>query len=289
MIRIAILAALPQEYQPFRKLIPSWQFVRRKPFRTLAHSMPEKELFVVETGMGEKPVQKAVQWIFQTKSPDFLLSIGFAGSLSKSLSVGDVLWGQRYVLHESFSEKNPSSGRNADPGHVTPAKPLPEADQKTGMQFSPSERVSHFCQNHGVEKVQIVTVHQPEDKFFLSHHFQNVPSIVDMESYFVAQFALAKQIPFLCFRAISDGLEDEIDFSPDQISGPDGRVRISRVLKVIAKEPRLMRSFYASWQRSREAGQRLGNVVASFVNLPLAELNEMVQFNSSKIHLISVS
>lgn len=254
MTFITILAALPDEYRFFQKLTPPWRLIRQKPFKAFTRSLPGKpSLLLVETGMGEEPLNRAAQWVLETQSPDLFLSIGFAGSLCKNFEVGDVLWGQTFVLWEN--------GAGASDRFQTRIH---------------SAALSDFCRSRDVRATQVVTVRRLEDKPALSAHFQNVPSIVDMESGFTTQTAFRKQIPFLCFRAISDGLNDVIDFSLDQITGPDGRVCIPKVLNAVCREPRLVRSFYASWKRSTKAGQQLGKVLAAFVNLPEETLRKVI-------------
>ena len=102
---------------------------------------------------------------------------------------------------------------------------------------------------------------------------------MDMESYFVAEFCYHSHIPFLSVRAISDGVDDEIDFDPGAISDLRGRVKVPLVLASIIRNPALIRSYFLSWKRSRKAAESLGRALIGLVNLPSTELRSLIAEN----------
>ena len=142
-----------------------------------------------------------------------------------------------------------------------------------------SERLVQFCDEHRIRRTQIVTVNQPAPKQQLSREYENGLTIMDMESYFVGRFCHEKNIPFLSFRAVSDGFLDEIDFDLAAITDARGQVRIPLVLASVLRNPRLLRSYCLSWKRSTKAAKSLGKVLAGLVNLPSAELLSLIQEN----------
>jgi nucleoside phosphorylase len=245
-MQIAIFAALPQEYHPLQKMTSGWQLVAREPFRVFRQRSGGKECLLVETGMGQKQLRKALELGLKSDSFDLILSTGFAGSLWQQFSVGQVLLGERFVLWQ------PSSN--------------PEVAET--LHFRPATQLDHFCCEYQVEKAQIVTVEQTQNKMAISQLVAPIPSIMDMESTLVAQTAFQKGIPFICLRSISDALGDEIDYSLDAISDAGGRVQIAKVLRTVINKPALMGSFYASWQRSRKAAHNLAVVLTALLNLP---------------------
>ncbi|NTU48834.1 MAG: hypothetical protein HGA84_07505, partial [Syntrophobacteraceae bacterium] len=87
--RGAFFAALPWEHGAFRKSLGRWKSVSTKPFKAFSLSMEDKDLLLVETGMGGAMVQTAMNWAFWTWHPHVLVSFGFSGGLSRSVGVGD--------------------------------------------------------------------------------------------------------------------------------------------------------------------------------------------------------
>ena len=253
MTRVILLAALPQEYGPLKKLVGPWRLVERRPFKKFAHVTEDKEILLVETGMGKAMVLKALEREVKSNPPDLLISLGFAGSLCEDFAVEDVLLGKTLIgLSEGDHETRQASS------YPTESEIL---------RFEPSPHLLGFCRDTGVRQAQIVTVARPESKPPLSLHFKDTQSLMDMESFHVARAAEEAGIPFLCFRAVSDGLHDEIDFDLDRLIDPSGRVRISAVLATVALHPGLVRSFYTSWRRSAKAARRLGEVLAALLRM----------------------
>jgi nucleoside phosphorylase len=96
-LKILILAALPQEYAPLRRLIPSWRLICRRPFKQFIFGLPGKEIRLVETGMGIGASKEALQWALSLSRPDILIFAGFCGGLHADLKVGDVCIVERAV------------------------------------------------------------------------------------------------------------------------------------------------------------------------------------------------
>jgi adenosylhomocysteine nucleosidase len=256
-LRIALLFALPQEYTALKRLTAPWKRTRREPFKSFVRQAPPQELLLIESGMGHERMLEALEWLLGWTRPDLVIAAGFAGSLAQDLVVGDVCLGGRFI----YCDLQPQS------------QPRPTINLKV------SERLAHFCAEHRIRQAQIVTVNQPEPKPRLARVFRETPSIMDMESYFAGQWCYQNQIPFLSFRAISDGLYDEIDFDLETISDSLGRVQIPLVVASVLKNPQLFRSFYRSWKRSAKAAKNLGRALAGLLNLSSSELHTLIGEN----------
>jgi nucleoside phosphorylase len=257
MIRIVLLFALPQEYACLKRLMGSWRFATREPFKSFTRQDSAKELVLIETGMGRDRMLEALEWLFGRFYPDLVIIAGFAGSLTGELAVGDTCLGEAFASLDL-------------PSH---------SEEGSRISLVISKRLVQFCDEHGIRRTQIVTVNQPVPKHRLSKEFEESVNIVDMESYYVGRFCHKRDIPFLSFRAISDGFLDHIDFDLAAITDARGHVRIPLVLASVLKNPWLLRSYYLSWKRSAKAAKSLGKVLASLVNLPPAELCSLVQEN----------
>jgi nucleoside phosphorylase len=271
MIRIALLFALPQEYASFNRLMGPWRMRSRKPFKSFTYSegrrqeqlpFPKegqggfdvKELILIETGMGHRRTLEALEWLLGWFHPDLVVTSGFAGSLARDLIVGDVCLGEVVASLD--------------------CPPRPRVERWVNL--SVPEGLTHFWNEHRIRKTRIVTASRPKPKQPLSEEFSDLPSIMDMETYFVAEFCYRNRLPFLSLRAVSDGLWDEIDFDLTAISDTQGHVRIPLVLASVLKSPRLLRSYYRSWKRSRTAATNLGKALCGLIELPPAELRTLL-------------
>ncbi len=253
MLNITLLAALPDEYRCFKRLTGGWRLVCRRPFREFARTDPAKQLHLVETGMGQKRITAALNWIMQEAPPDMLCSFGFAGGLSRELRVGQVVCGARFSA--------PHAGRDGV---------FPETIAAGGC----AEALADFCHTHGVMPAEIVTDEQPREKCSVMPGCGDLACVMDMESWFIARFAQQEGIPLICFRAVSDGLGDEITFDLDEIT-TEGRVTIAKVVRLLAKHPRLLPEFYALWKNSTRAARELARVVSGLVDIPSFRLERM--------------
>ncbi len=254
MIRIVLLAALPQEYRPLIAKTKHWKPIPADgPFRLWRRQSREMDALIVETGMGGGGIPGAVRLALRLGFSDLLLSVGFAGSLSEGIGVGRVVLGGRFLTFPSESALGPPA--------MGAMLSLPDAG-----------RVDAFCAGMGIPRVRVVTVDRPRPKTELHGYFADMPTIVDMESAIVAAEAFRGGIPFLCLRSVSDALDDEFDFDPAEISDASGKIRIGKVLGAIAGRPGLIRSFYSSWRRSAPAAHRLGGVLAALLDFTPADL-----------------
>lgn len=251
MIRIVLLFALPQEYAGMKQLVGPWGLSTRDPFKSLVHRVPGKELLLVETGMGRDRMIEALGWILGKVRPDLVVASGFAGSLTQDLVVGDVCLGEVFASLDLRSHGETAS-------RIVLEIPI---------------RLAQFCDTQRIRRMLMVTVNQSAPKEPLSKQYENTPAIVDMESYFLAESCRQMNLPFLSFRAVSDGLRDEIDFDPAAISNARGQVKILLVLASILRNPRLIGSYFGCWRRSTRAARNLGKGLNAFLNLPPAELS----------------
>lgn len=245
MMKTLILAALPQEYGPLKKLIALRRVPAAWPFKTFACSFAEKEIMLIETGMGNHCAEKALHAALARCRPDLLLFAGFAGGLHPALSVGDVCVA-RSCLAAGLERNSGASGFEI---------------------FLPPEMVE-FAQKFGVRPVCTLGVAEPAEKKALAALAPGRLAVVDMETSAVARIAWRESLPLACFRAISDALDDDLGFELAAITGRAGKVDGAKVLRTILDRPPVMRAFYRSWRRSALAGKNLCAVLASFLSIP---------------------
>jgi nucleoside phosphorylase len=233
-----------------------WKRAAMGSFRAYVRRDSEFEAILVETGMGGRRLNDAIDLAFGKGPVDLIISMGFAGALSHDFVVGRVFLGGRFMAwglqHSDDARCN------------TAYKELPY-------------ELAEFCAVNGIQSVQVVTVKESCSKDFLHRRLKdNGPSVVDMESALIARLALERGIPFICLRSISDALSDEIDFNLNEISDIEGRVEILRVVRALVRQPRLLIAFYHAWRRSRIAGRQLEQAIAGFLALPMPQMRRIL-------------
>ncbi|MEM5789853.1 MAG: hypothetical protein AAGU11_21255 [Syntrophobacteraceae bacterium] len=252
MLKILILTALPYEYAYFRKITPHWRTESKSPFKTFTFDLPDKEIRIIEMGMGADCASEAFHCAIGAKRPDIVVSAGFSGGLNGGLTVGDV------CIIRSVAE----AGSGGQIGEKLFGFALPPALEK-------------FCSEKSIRTAAAIAVSSPPEKRVLARLADDGPAMVDMETGEVAEIAFREQLPLICFRSISDGLEDELGFDLSDIAGPDGRIKLLGVLGTIVREPAVIAAFYRSWRRSLIAGRALGFVLKEFLSLPAGEIRSM--------------
>jgi hypothetical protein len=128
-----------------------------------------------------------------------------------------------------------------------------------------------------VEPVLALTAKSPGDKRLLAALACGKPAVLDMETASLAEAACRRKIPFLCFRAISDGIDQELGFNLEDICDEQYRVRLFRVIGLIFKKPSTLSGFLLLWRNSSFAAKRLCSALADFLNLPADLLARMAE------------
>src|SRR5208283_4324989 len=100
-------------------------------------------------------------------------------------------------------------------------------------------------------------------------------AVLDMETATLARMAFQNKIPFVCFRAVSDALDDDLGFDLSDIADERGRIRLTGVLVAVIRKPATLKAFYLSWRRSTRAAKNLCRSVAAFLGIPTPLLDEM--------------
>jgi adenosylhomocysteine nucleosidase len=225
MNRIGIVAALPSELRPLTR---HWHHHSR----IAAGHIGPLDAVATCAGMGEPAVLRACERLLHVPPPenpiDTLVSVGYAGSLSCGLSaplavtVGAVI--------------------DARTGETFPTDPLADSVPLPSGQLKPQRLVT------------LDHVANPNEKRQLAAAWQ--ATLVDMEAVTVARFARANNLRFLCFKAVTDGPNDELpDFG--RFTGPNGRLRTTAFAAWAAVHPQYWRVLSELERNSRAASHEL--------------------------------
>jgi adenosylhomocysteine nucleosidase len=248
-MKILILTALPQEHSPLKKLLPGRYRVKGKALKEFAFKVPDKEIVLIESGMGAKWAEEATRAEILEFMPDLLIFSGFAGALHPDLKIGSVCFTVR-VREES-------------------------REDWFNFRF-PGELDDFLTRNH-ILRVLAISSEFPDHKKAISTLASGQMAVLDMETARVAEIALESKVPFVCFRAISDCLDHELGFSLSDICDERGRVSLWGVFLTVLRRPSVLKAFYLSWRRSRVAANNLCRTVAAFVGNPADALIKMAR------------
>jgi adenosylhomocysteine nucleosidase len=228
MNRIALIAALPSELRP---LVHHWS----RHGKIATGRIGNLDAVALAAGMGETAVTRACEAVLADGNFDTLISLGYAGSLSCGLRAPEAV-----VVREVV-------------------------DARTGEIFE-AIQPPHSPAN-GLKSQRLVTldhVASPEEKRRLAETHQ--ATLVDMEAATVARFAQSHNLGFLCFKAVTDGPNDELpDFN--RFTTPDGRLRTAAFAAWAVFHPRYWRILGELEKNSHAAAHELAkSIVANFAS-----------------------
>lgn len=243
-----VLFALGREARPFLKEFRPQQRFPDAPCWARFCGPEWLSVLVLRTGLGTEATSQALEWLLSQPKmgnvpcrPKIILSAGFAGALTPSLDVGDLVLGKEIVDEE---------------GNLWPTTwpgSLPEGRWDPPLHFGRLVTSSKL-------------VGQPEAKLELGRKFQ--ADAVDMESVAVARLCKKHDVPFGCLRAVSD--RADMALSPQLVTLLSrGRVSLPAVLLQSIRRPSLIGELWRLAQHSHLASLRLGKALGELLTLTL--------------------
>ena len=205
-------------------------------------------VLVIETGMGEVNVARALDWLLAGPKfggvpyePSLLIFAGFAGALAETLHIGDI------VLADEIADEAGNRWRT-----TWPAQPLQD-DWTPPLHRGRLVSVGHL-------------IGSAPEKHRLGKHHQAIA--VDMESAVFAERCISAGLPFACIRAISD--EVDTPLSPaltTLLSG--GSASPWRALKALARRPAMLPELLRLARDTRQAARQLSVSLGELLTLTL--------------------
>ncbi len=149
--------------------------------------------FVCQTGIGRERAMQSAEAALAELSPSIVLSVGLAGGLAPGVSVGDVVL-CTHVDHESHRHSDIEQSVYPDQALFDTALGVAggvDVPVRTGTSLTVDEAAWG-----PVEKA--------------AHHAWKAHDIVEMESFWIAEAASRRGLPFLAVRSISDASGDSL-------------------------------------------------------------------------------
>lgn len=230
-----VLFALRRESAPFRRTFRLQRPVPAAPGWARWCVAPPRAVLVLETGVGPRGVDRALDWLFGSPTldgrpyqPTALVFAGFAGSLSPALRVGDV------ILPEAVVDER---GR-----HWPTTWPTTE---RRGRLLTATRLIS-----------------TPAEKWALGERHR--AAAVDMESATFARRCAERGLPFGCLRAISDDVDTAL--SPALVPLlAGGVVSPWRFAAALLRHPGMLPELLRLARHTRLAAKRLGVALSALL------------------------
>lgn len=243
---LALLGALKEEILDLRRQMVIEEILNEPACNLHRGKYENRDVLLVQTGLGKERAESATRHVLERYPITTLISLGFAGALVEDLNVGDVIicstlhraagWMQEDLNSQSFC---------SDANLVTL---ITEALRETMVKFR--------C---GSSVTMAQPVSSPDAKLGLGR--SSHAEVVDMESYWIARIASARQVPFMAVRAISDTVRDSLP-PFDQILDSNGTWHWHKAVRYSVFHPQRLVKLLAFYRNAQQARRSL-NIVAA--------------------------
>lgn len=200
---IALLGAMSIEVSGLMKSMTAARRTSSPAGQIMEGELAGRRLLLARTGIGRERALAASQHVLENYPVTGMVSFGFGGALAAGLQVGDLL-----VCPKLYCDSHPGAAV-----HKSDSRLLQLAAQAMTGRATP-----RLLTGDALTMDQVVV--QPAEKLALGQAYQ--AQVVDMESYWVAQAAAGRQVPFLGVRAISDALQERLP-PFDRFLDPQGK------------------------------------------------------------------
>ncbi|GAN33577.1 MAG: hypothetical protein DYG83_09405 [Candidatus Brocadia sp. AMX2] len=219
---IAVFFALSQEMASLKSqvnIVKKIRYAHAVFYQAEFHGFP---ITLVQTGIG-KNVSDVVHRLSKCFRIQLMVSSGFAGSVRPEVGIGDLVIGKHvlYSSQETWEETiKIDSTLSCDTSIADLAVALSSADNLR----------SHCGDILSVHKI----IHQSSVKRHIGTKTSAIA--VDMESFVIGERANAMGIPFIVVRAISDGVDEDMEICEDMVT-EGGNVSISATVRYLLNRP----------------------------------------------------
>ena len=238
---LALLGAFGQEIVDLRRRMVVAEVVAGRGCKLYRGKIENRDALLVKTGMGKERAENATEFMLERYPVTAIISLGFAGALAPELSIGDV------VVCSTLHCANKAEGKWVSAGLSFSDEPL------LSLAAQDMENMSARCRPGS--SVSVLELESSTKKLpGLAETFH--AHIVDMESYWIASIASARQIPFIAIRSISDTMQESVQ-PFDRILTPDGRLLLGKAIWCFITHPQYLKNTFILYRNVRIARKSL--------------------------------
>jgi adenosylhomocysteine nucleosidase len=191
--------------------------------------------FVI-TGMGAENARRVAGALISKTYSSCIIS-GFAGALKYSVKLGDIVASERVQHHTNHQIE------------------ICDPDLLACASENGATRIATLLTSDHV-------VNTATEKNLLSAF----ADAVDMESFAILHAANKKKVPCAVVRVISDSFDRDMPAELDTIVDPQGHVKITGVVRFVAKHPLMVPALVRLGRDSKTAAEALAHFLESFIN-----------------------
>jgi nucleoside phosphorylase len=226
---IAVTFALPAESSEFLRQLGNKSRTDRNGISVVRGTIDHRSIEVIHTGVGENVCRQRIGKFLENQQFDFLISVGFAGSLNHELQVNDLLVAKNFstvdLKHASLSNVS-----------------IHAANMLTVPALIDS----------GEERERVAR--------------ESGASAVDMETEFIARACAVHGIPLLALRVITDTPTKPFPAPPSVLFDiQQQRTHIVALARFFLAHPRRMQGLVQFARRISRARKTLSNALVRIV------------------------
>jgi adenosylhomocysteine nucleosidase len=233
-MNILITYAVEAEFAPWRALNMERVTVGNVTLHR-AHIGQATADFVV-TGMGAANATHVADALI-SKTYSFCIISGFAGALKSPVKLGDIVASEKVQHHASRQTEI------CDPDLLAHAT-------GTGATRIAALLTTDHVVNTATEK----------------NRLSAFAEAVDMESYAILHAANKKNVPSAVIRVISDSFDRDMPAELDTMVDPQGNVKITGVVRYVAKHPLMVPALVRIGRDSKSAAEKLAHFLEFYIN-----------------------
>lgn len=205
-MKIGIIFAMKEELNELLKILTLKKQYEIFDLTFYECNLNDKEIVLVEAGIGKVNAARTTQILIDNMKVDYIFNIGVAGSTSPSVSVCDIVIGEKLVQHDF---------------DITPFDHEKGYIPNVGTYIESDEYLLKLAKDIKVDsKVHIGNI-ASGDIFVTDKNMSNKIAnkfnalCTEMEGASIAQVCYLSHVPFLVIRSISDSVNGENELTYD--------------------------------------------------------------------------
>lgn len=195
MKKVGIIFPMKEELDAIRKYLTINKETKIYELTFIEGIINNTPCILVECGVGKVNAARTTQILIDKYSPDYILNVGVAGGIDKSLHVLDIVIGNKLIQHDfDITAFNHNKGYIPNIGdYIEVSSKLVDLAIK-----------SSTTKNIKVGTIASGDIFCTDEKLTTQINQQFAALCVEMEGAAIAQVATLCNIPFLILRSISD-------------------------------------------------------------------------------------
>ena len=214
---------------------------------------------MVQAGMGPRSSETALGYVLDEHNPDFIISTGFGGALYKDALPGDLIFAAKvFLIPEKILRKSADPFNNYNLADFNSLE-IPDAaglfdrlSVKVGMHKGNILTFERFAGKSDIKDILPADISFP---------------VCDMETYFLAKLSIERRLPFFAVRSVTDLADEEIPPEFLLTTDEDGSYSVSRAIRMLLGNPKLLPDTIRIGKNSRTASNNLWRFVKALTEV----------------------